>query len=95
MPYVSAQLEKSTRDDLVWDVCETNSLKGTTSQKRGKCVGNGWHFRFIPIHEVAAAVRPRKSATPQMLHALTGCDNASSFAGIGKKTGWSAWNMYP
>ena len=26
--------------------------------------GTGGHFRFIPIHEVAVAVGPRKSATP-------------------------------
>ena len=44
--------------------------------------GTGGHFRFIPIHEVAAAVDPRKSATLPMFHALTGCDTVSSFAGI-------------
>ena len=30
-----------------------------------------------------------------MFHALTGCDTVSSFAGIGKKTAWAAWNVYP
>ena len=57
--------------------------------------GTGGHFRFIPIHEVAAAVGPRKYATLPLFHALTGYDTVSSFAGIGKKTAWAAWNVYP
>lgn len=35
-PYISAQLEKSTRVDLVWDVYLPASLKASTRQKRGK-----------------------------------------------------------
>ena len=38
LPYVSAQLENTTRVDIVWDVYQTYSLKGTTRQNRGKCV---------------------------------------------------------
>ena len=57
--------------------------------------GTGGHFWFIPIHEVAAAVVPRKFANLPLFHALTGCDTVSSFAGIGKKTSWAAWNVYP
>ena len=57
--------------------------------------GTGGHFRFILIHDVAAAVGPRKSATLPLFHALTGCDTVSSFVGIGKKTAWAAWNVYP
>ena len=57
--------------------------------------GTVGHFRFIPIHEVAAAVGPRKSVNLPLFHALTGCDTVSSFAGIGKKTAWAAWNVYP
>ena len=30
-----------------------------------------------------------------MFHAPTGCDTLSSFAGIGNKTAWSTWNVYP
>ena len=57
--------------------------------------GTGEHFRFIPIHEVAAAVGPRKSANLPLFHALKGCDTVSSFAGMGKKTACAAWNVYP
>ena len=35
-PYISAQLEKSSRVDLVWDVYLPASLKASTTQKRGK-----------------------------------------------------------
>ena len=35
-PYISTQLEKVHRLDLVWDVYLPDSLKGTTIQKRGK-----------------------------------------------------------
>ena len=35
-PYISAQLEKSSRVDLVWDVYLPASLKASTRQKRGK-----------------------------------------------------------
>ena len=42
--------------------------------------GTGGKFRVITIHEVAAALGPRKSAALPMFHALTGCDTVSSFA---------------
>ena len=37
-PYISTQLEKVHRLDLIWDVCLPDSLKGTTRQKRDKGV---------------------------------------------------------
>ena len=36
LPYVSAQLENTTRVDIVWDVYQIDSLKGTTRQKGGQ-----------------------------------------------------------
>ena len=44
LPYVSAQLENTTRVDIVCDVYQTDSLKGTTRQKRGK----GVRRRVVP-----------------------------------------------
>ena len=35
-PYISAQLEKCSRIDLVWDVYLPAGLKASTRQKRGK-----------------------------------------------------------
>ena len=71
------------------------TLHRTKPDKSWVALGTGVHFRFIPIQEVAAAVGPRKFPTLQMFHALTGCDTVSSFAGIGQKTAWSGWNVYP
>ncbi|XP_061580540.1 uncharacterized protein LOC133446517 [Cololabis saira] len=36
VPYVKSQLEKTWRLDIIWDVYISDSLKGTTRQKRGK-----------------------------------------------------------
>ena len=44
LPYVSAQLENTTRVEIVWDVYQTYSIKGTTRQKRGK----GVRRRVVP-----------------------------------------------
>ena len=37
-PYISSQIDKTSRVDVVWDVHLPESLKGTTRQKRGKGV---------------------------------------------------------
>lgn len=36
VPYISAQLEKTNRVDIVWDIYLPDSLKSTTREKRGK-----------------------------------------------------------
>ena len=38
-PYISSQIDKTSRVDVVWDVYLPDSLKETTRQKRGKGVG--------------------------------------------------------
>ena len=37
-PYISSQIDKTSRVNVVWDVYLPDSLKGTTKQKRGKGV---------------------------------------------------------
>ena len=54
------------------------TLNRTKPDELWVAFGTGEHFRFIPIHEVAAAVGPRKSANLPLFHALTGCDTVSS-----------------
>jgi hypothetical protein len=51
-------------------------------------------FRYLAIHEIAAALGPRKSAALTVFHAFTGCDTVSSFRGRGKKTAWNIWNVF-
>ena len=50
--------------------------------------GTGSHFRYIPIHGLAASLDSRISTTLHVFHAFTGCDTVSSFGGRGKKTAW-------
>ena len=57
--------------------------------------GVGKNLRYIPIHSIAASIGPRKSAALPFFHSFTGCDTVSSFTGIGKKTAWNVWNVYP
>ena len=71
------------------------TLNRTKPDDLSVAFGTCGHFRFIPTHEVAAAVGPRKSTTLPLFHALTGCDTVSSFAGIGKKAAWADGNVYP
>ena len=48
--------------------------------------GTGKSFRYFAAHEIAAGLRPEKTRALPLFHALTGCDNVSSFVGHGKKT---------
>jgi hypothetical protein len=43
------------------------------------------HRRYIPIHEICQNMSPRLCEILPAAHALTGCDNTSSFYYIGKK----------
>ena len=36
--------------------------------------GTGKNFRYIPVHDIAKAIGPRKSQALPMFHAHTGCD---------------------
>ena len=57
--------------------------------------GIGKHYRFIPAHLVALSMGPEKASALPFFHALTGCDTTSAFCGIGKKTAWDAWEIFP
>ena len=54
----------------------------------------GKSFRYLPAHEIALSLGPRKSNALLFLHAFSGCDTVSSFAGRGKKTAWEIWKIY-
>ena len=38
---------------------------------------------------------PERASALSFFHALTGCDTTSAFCGIGKKTAWDAWEIFP
>ena len=48
--------------------------------------GSSKAFRHIEVHKIAAVLGPEKSLALPAFHALTGCDQASSFCSKGKKT---------
>ena len=56
--------------------------------------GTGQHLRYIPVHEIAAALGPDRSEALPMFHAYTGCDTVSSFATKGKKSAWDTWRSH-
>ena len=48
-------------------------------------LGAGSHFRYIPVHELAASMDQRMCATLHVFHAFTGCDTVSSFGGEARR----------
>ena len=63
-----------------------------TLQQLWIAFGTGKSFRYLAIHEIAAAIGPQKALALPMFHALTGCDTVSAFK---KKTAWVTWNSFP
>ena len=57
--------------------------------------GTGKTFRYLSAHQIAASFGPEMSYALPIVHALTGCDTVSSFAGHRKKTAWSTWKSWP
>ena len=57
--------------------------------------GMGKSWRYIPIQELVTILGPDRAKGLPVFHALTGCDQTSSFAGRGKVTTWDTWERYP
>ena len=57
--------------------------------------GHGRHMRFIAVHDIAANLGAPRSAALPSFYSFTGCDTCSSFKGIGKKTAWETWGVFP
>ena len=55
----------------------------------------GKNARYIPVHEIYKELSEAKSRILPLFHALTACDQTSSFATRSKKSAWSTWKMYP
>ena len=56
--------------------------------------GKGQSLRYIPVHTVAERLG-NASQGLLFMHAISGCDTASSFSSIGKKTAWDVWRAMP
>ena len=57
--------------------------------------GMGKSWRYIPIQELVTILGPDRPKGLPLFHALTGCDQTSSFVGRGKVTAWDTWERYP
>ena len=56
--------------------------------------GAGKNFRYLPAHEMAAALGPDSCVALPIFHAFIGCDTVSCFGGRGKRTAWYMWSDY-
>ena len=56
--------------------------------------GSGKSLRYLSAHEMAGALGPEKCIALPFVHAFSGCDTVSAFAGRGKKTVWEIWNIF-
>ena len=56
--------------------------------------GSGKSLRYLPAHEMAGALGPERCIALPFVHAFSGCDTVSSFAGRGKKTVWEIWKVF-
>ena len=56
--------------------------------------GTEKNHRYIPAHEIAASMSPRRSQSLPFFHAFTGCDTVSGFNLRSKKSAWDTWKAY-
>ncbi|KAG7164213.1 hypothetical protein Hamer_G014357 [Homarus americanus] len=56
--------------------------------------GTGKDQRYIAAHQIAKALGLEKSRALPVIHAITGCDTVSAFAGHSKKADWATWNAF-
>ena len=77
LPYISAQLENTARVDIVWDVYQTDNLKSTTRQKKGK----GVRGRVVPSAAIPENWRISCVWTTTRENCLASCHTRSTFYG--------------
>ena len=56
--------------------------------------GTGSKLRYLPAHKYAVSLGEEKARSLLFLHAFSGCDTVSFFAGRGKKTAWDVWMSF-
>ncbi|KAL8588046.1 hypothetical protein ACOMHN_061212 [Nucella lapillus] len=58
-------------------------------------LGTGKWYKDIQVHHIAQLLGPQKCQALAFFHVYTGCDCASAFHHIGKKTAWKVWGTLP
>ena len=57
--------------------------------------GVGSNIRYLAFHEMVDTINPTKCLILPVLHAFTGYDSVSSFAGRGNNVAWETWKCFP
>ena len=56
-------------------------------------LGAGKNYRDVPVHKVSDCLGPNKCSALLLFYAITGSDQSSALKNIGKKKGWTAWDL--
>ena len=57
--------------------------------------GTGKQFRYLAIHDICRNIDVSRRTALPVFHALTGCDQRSFLASIGKKSAYDKWTNHP
>ena len=76
-------------------VVSTALFAQTNLDERWVAFRTGKHYRLIPVHIITKSLGPVNSMSLLMLHAFTGCDQASFFLSKGKKTALATSKAFP
>ena len=79
-------------DDVVLAIAKFNQIN---PDELWLAFGLKSNFRYIPIHEIVGKMDPMTCKALPVIHAFTGCDTVSAFAGRDKKTAWNTWKVFP
>ena len=86
-------IKANDTDVLVIAIFVLSSLQNLGLQQMWVFFGHGPFTKWIPVHEVVAAIGQRKALGILYFHAFTGCDVVSAFRGKGKKSAWLTWDV--
>ena len=89
--YCKVMIRTVDSDVLVLAIAAVQQLK---IDELWVAFASGKSFRYLPAHEMAGALGPEKCIALPFLHAFSGCDTVSSFAGRGKRTVWEIWKIF-
>ena len=91
----SACILSNDSDIVILSIAFFEKLKTLGLEKLWVSFGTSKNRRWFPIHDLTTRLGPNKSKGLLFFHAFSGCDTVSGFRGKGKKSFFSAWNVFP
>ena len=91
----SACILSNDSDIVILSIAFFEELKTLGLEKLWVSFGTSKNRRWFPIHDLTTRLGPNKSKGLLFFHAFSGCDTVSGFRGKGKKSFFSAWNVFP